>query len=52
MGERMILPGTGRGTARSAVEGGRDKRCAQPFSPSTTGCAGGPPPRERGGSAR
>jgi hypothetical protein len=31
-----ILPGTGRGTARSAVEGASHKRCAQPLAPSTT----------------
>ena len=40
----MILPGMGRGIARSVVEGERRTRCAQPKSPSATGCAGGPPP--------
>jgi hypothetical protein len=32
----MILPGTGRGSMRSMVEGERNKRCAQPHAPSTT----------------
>jgi len=43
----MILPGTGRGTMRSMVEGVRHLRdlTAQPHAPSTPGCAGGPPPR-------
>jgi hypothetical protein len=41
----MILPGTGRGTMRSMVEGARHKRTAQPHAPTTTGYAGGPPPR-------
>ncbi len=40
-----ILPGTGRGTSRRLVEGALDERSARPQSPSTTGCAGGPPPR-------
>jgi predicted TIM-barrel fold metal-dependent hydrolase len=40
-----ILPGTGRGTARSAVEGAPGKRCIQPPVPSTTAFGGGPPPR-------
>jgi hypothetical protein len=30
-----ILPGTGRGTMHSMVEGARHSRCAQPHSPST-----------------
>ncbi len=41
-----ILPGTGRGTSRRLVEGAPSERLASPQSPSTTtGCAGGPPPR-------
>jgi hypothetical protein len=36
-----LLPGTGRGTARSAVEGFIPLRR---IIPSTTGFAGGPPP--------
>ncbi|WP_442680292.1 UDP-N-acetylmuramoyl-L-alanine--D-glutamate ligase [Sphingomonas sp. ASY06-1R] len=43
-----LLPGTGRGTAHSAVEGNSPGRAE---IPSTTGFAGGPPPRsgeERG----
>jgi hypothetical protein len=47
-----FLPGTGRGTSRRLVEGAFSERCAQPHAPSTTRCAGGPPPRERGGSLR
>ena len=43
-----ILPGTGRGTARSAVEGPYHKRFAQPHCPSTA--FGGPPPHKWGGS--
>ena len=45
MGRVMILPGTGRGTMRSMVEGALHQRCTQRRAPSTTGCAGGPPPR-------
>ena len=41
----MILPGTGRGTMRSMVEGALYELLAWPHAPSTTGCAGGPPPR-------
>jgi len=46
----QILPGTGRGTTRSVVEGQAPpdvthRSFAQPTSPSTTGFAGGPPPR-------
>ena len=36
MGRLKILPGTGRGTMHSMVEGARHSRCAQPVSPSTT----------------
>jgi hypothetical protein len=42
----QILPGTGRGTARSAVEGACEQRPTQSAAPSTPGCAGGPPPRK------
>jgi hypothetical protein len=38
-----ILPGTGRGTMRSMMEGALFTRFAQPESPSTA--CGGPPPR-------
>jgi hypothetical protein len=43
----MILPGTGRGTMRSMVEGVRHVRdlTAQPHASTPPGCAGGPPPR-------
>jgi leucyl-tRNA synthetase len=41
-----ILPGTGRGTTRSVVEGVLPERSAPPQSPSTTGDAGGPPSGE------
>jgi len=41
----MILPGTGRGTMRGMVAGALHERVARPHRPSTTGCAGGPPPR-------
>jgi len=39
----QILPGTGRGTMRSMVEGALHEGIAQPNSPSTA--FGGPPPR-------
>jgi hypothetical protein len=39
----QILPGTGRGTMRSMVEGGGNRRPAKPLAPSTA--CGGPPPR-------
>ena len=41
----MILPGMGRGTMRSTVEGALSERFAQLCSPSAIGCADGPPPR-------
>ena len=43
----QILParGGGRGTMRSMVSGALYTRYTQPHSPSTTGSAGGPPPR-------
>ncbi len=40
-----LLPGTGRGTSRRLVEGAHHERCAHQIAPSTTGYAGGPPPR-------
>jgi hypothetical protein len=45
-----ILPGTGRGTMRSMVEGYRqviatERGCDYSARPSTIGCADGPPPR-------
>ena len=40
-----LLPGTGRAIMRSMVEGDSGERRPQPHSPSTTGYAGGPPPR-------
>jgi hypothetical protein len=40
----QILPGTGRGTMRSMVEGDLPKRHCLPHAPSTTSYAGGPPP--------
>ena len=43
MMHNLILPGTGRGTMHSMVEGGLHSRCAMRIAPST-GCAG-PPPR-------
>ena len=43
-GAGLFLPGTGKGTMRSMVEGARPSRIAMAPSPSTTGCAGGPPP--------
>jgi len=36
MGLLKILPGTGRGTMHSMVEGVSHLRCAQPHAPSTT----------------
>ncbi len=39
-----ILPGTGRGTSRRLVEGVLHWRYRSLEAPSTTGCAGGPPP--------
>ena len=43
--QAALLPGTGRGTMRSMVEGSQPlhARCAR--DPTTTGFAGGPPPR-------
>ena len=41
----QYLPGTGRGTIRRMVEGRALLRQASPVAPSTTGFAGGPPPR-------
>jgi hypothetical protein len=40
-----ILPGTGRGTSRGLVEGSRPIHAPYAVGPSTTGFAGGPPPR-------
>ena len=40
-----ILPGTGRGTMQSMVEGPGAQRPEQPSPPSTTRFASGPPPR-------
>ena len=40
----QYLPGTGRGTMRSMVEGRALVSPASPVAPSTTGFAGGPPP--------
>jgi len=52
MGQQKFLPGTGRGTkTRSGlVEGARHSAAPSPVAgrsraPSTTGYAGGPPPR-------
>ena len=39
----MILPGTGTGTGE-AGGGGAPRAHRLPHTPSTTGCAGGPPP--------
>ncbi len=36
LSSNKILPGTGRGTVRSMVEGARHLRCAHPVCPSTT----------------
>jgi peptidoglycan/LPS O-acetylase OafA/YrhL len=44
-GNALILPGTGRGTLRSTVEGGLHEGVPQPRAPSTTAFGGGPPPR-------
>ena len=44
-GGNPILPGTGRGTSRRLVEGVRHDVIPLWHSPSTTSCAGGPPPR-------
>jgi tRNA pseudouridine55 synthase len=41
----VILPGTGRGTMRSMVEGAFHRRSPLWRPPSTIGCADGPPPR-------
>jgi len=41
----MILPGTGRGTAHSAVEGRCHERGAQPNCPSTTASRRSPSPQ-------
>jgi hypothetical protein len=43
-GADLLLPGTGRGTMRSMVEGACPSRVTMGPAPSTTGCAGGPPP--------
>jgi hypothetical protein len=40
-----ILPGTGMGTMRGMVEGPPPQCRPLPRAPSTTGFAGGPPPR-------
>ncbi len=40
----LFLPGTGRGTMRSMVEGAGLSHVAMGLPPSTTGYAGGPPP--------
>jgi hypothetical protein len=45
MGHQKFLPGTGRGTSRRLVEGARHTGIAWWRAPSTTGYAGGPPPR-------
>jgi hypothetical protein len=50
MGAIFILPGTGRGTMRSMVEGGlhlAQRGSRDPLHRTTCG----PPPRERGGQA-
>ena len=49
-GQSKFLPGTGRGTTRSVVEGAHPEAASWPaarlsWAPSTTGYAGGPPPR-------
>jgi hypothetical protein len=41
----QILPGTGRGTSRRLVEGSGPLHARCALDPSTTGFAGGPPPR-------
>ena len=44
-----FLPGTGRGTMRSMVEGAGDESAERASrAPSTTAFGGGPPPREAG----
>ncbi|MFD1613322.1 DNA-packaging protein [Sphingomonas tabacisoli] len=44
-GADPILPGTGRWQAAGLTEGARARALSDAGAPSTTGCAGGPPPR-------